>query len=72
LYLFGESFGQVTLAQALFSGEVYFGQSQGFKIGLVSLVKSWGNLAQVRLQRFVLLAESVSQSAVFFVSPAFW
>jgi hypothetical protein len=42
LRLFGESFGQVKLAQILFSGKIHFWQSQVSKIGFVSSVKSFG------------------------------
>jgi len=67
LQLFGESLGQVTLAQVLFSGKIHFWQSQVSKIGFSSLVKSFSKFGSGWFVKIRFAGKVGFQSASVFV-----
>jgi len=71
LWLFGESLGQVTLAQVLFSGKVQFWQSQVSKIGAFSLVRNFGKFGSGWFVKIHFASKVVFSTSKVLVSQAF-
>jgi hypothetical protein len=65
-------FGQVTLAQVLFFGDVRVWLPQVLKIGFVSLVKSFGKFGSGWLVKIRSARKVVFSICKGFVSQAFW